>query len=203
MQIPTLPQAESILLEAQQLNPGPWVEHSRQVAAAASAIAACIPQLDPQAAHILGLLHDIGRRAGVTGMRHVVDGYRYLDSLGFSHAARICMTHSYPVKNADYGSTAWDGTQAEFDFVQAYLDGIEYDDYDRLIQLCDSIVQPSGPCLMEKRLVDVVMRYGFNERTLGKWKAFFEIQARFEAAIGKSIYSVLPGVIENTFGLPG
>jgi len=170
------------------------------VAAAASAIAGCHPQMDPQAAYILGLLHDIGRRAEVTGMRHVIDGYYYLDSLGYSDSARISITHSFPVKNAAYGSSTWDGTQAEYDYLQTYLDQIEYNLYDRLIQLCDSIVQPSGPCLMEKRLVDVVMRYGFNNYTLRKWKAFFEIQASFETAIGKSIYTILPGVVENTFG---
>ena len=31
----------------------------------------------------MGLLHDIGRREGVTGMRHTLDGYRYLLEQGF------------------------------------------------------------------------------------------------------------------------
>jgi hypothetical protein len=133
-------------------------------------------------------------------MRHVIDGYRHLHAMGYEDSARICLTHSYPVKDAAYGSSVWDGSATEYTFVQAYLDRIEYTPYDRLIQLCDSIVQPSGACLMEMRLVDVVLRYGFNDFTIPKWKAFFEIKAEFESAIGTSIYSVLPGVIENTFG---
>jgi hypothetical protein len=69
-----------------------------------------------------------------------------------------------------------------------------------LIQLCDALALPSGFCLLEKRMLDVVMRYNFNEFTIEKWKATFDIQRYFEERIGKSIYSVLPNVKETTFG---
>ncbi len=59
---------------------------------------------------------------------------------------------------------------------------------------------PSGFCILEKRMIDVVMRYGFNEFTLEKWKTVFEIQRYFEERIGTSIYSILPNVKESTFG---
>lgn len=49
-------------------------------------------------------------------------------------------------------------------------------------------------------MIDVAMRHGVNEYTIKKWNATFEIQKYFEERIGKSIYSVLPNVIENTFG---
>ncbi len=199
MKIPTLQEAEELLLEAQQLNPGPWVAHSRYVAQAAQAIAACHPDLDEHAAYILGCLHDIGRRFGVTGMRHVLDGYHFLQSMGYDDAARISLTHSYPIKTVASGSARWDATQEEYNFVQGYLDGIEYDHYDRLIQLCDSLALPTGFCLLEKRFVDVVMRYGFIPLTQQKWEAYFQIKADFERQIGRSIYSLLPGVVENTF----
>ena len=52
---------------------------------------------------------------------------------------------------------------------------------------------------MEKRLVDVVMRYGFNEYAIPKWRAYFEIKSEFDQASGSSIYRLLPGVVENTF----
>lgn len=132
-------------------------------------------------------------------MRHALAGYRYLEQADYLDAARVCITHSYPNKIAAEGSSEWDGTYDEFQFIQAYLDRIEYTDYDRLIQLCDSICLPEGFCLMEKRLLDVVMRYGFNRYTLSKWKAFFQIKAAFEQEIGASIYDLLPGVVETTF----
>lgn len=49
-------------------------------------------------------------------------------------------------------------------------------------------------------MIDVAMRHGVNEYTIKKWNETFEIQKYFEERIGKSIYSVLPNVIENTFG---
>ncbi len=199
LKIPSRPAAQALLKEAGALNPGPWVPHSTHVAEAAGAIAACHPQMDSAAAYVLGLLHDIGRRVGVTGMRHALDGYNYLLSLGYGDAARISLTHSYPIKDIDAGADLWDGTPEEARFVQDLLNQLEYDLYDRLIQLCDSLAQPSGFCLMEKRLVDVVLRYGANPLTIPKWKAYFAIKDDFERAIGKSVYSLLPGVVENTF----
>lgn len=63
---PDLETARNMLAEAEERNPGPWGDHSRNVALAAKNIAECCPSLDPEKAYILGLLHDIGRRKGRT-----------------------------------------------------------------------------------------------------------------------------------------
>lgn len=200
MKIPSRQQAKAYLTEADERNPGPWVDHSIQVAQAAHRIADAHPELNPEIAHTLGLLHDIGRREGVYGMRHVVDGYNFLLTEGYPDAARICLTHSYPIPEVAAGSSVWDGTTAEKQFVADYLAKIKYTSYDHLIQLCDAICLPSGPVLMDKRLLDVTLRYGPNKFTTRKWQAFFDIQQEFEKEMGQSIYSLLPGVVENTFG---
>lgn len=96
----------------------------------------------------MGLLHDIGRREGVTSIRHIFDGY---------------------------------------------------DDYDRLIQLCDAISLPDGACIMEKRLVDVALRHGLPEFTLKKWRAFMETKEYFDELCGCNVYSLLPRVMENSY----
>jgi hypothetical protein len=200
MTFPDPDTAESCLRAAEARNPGPWTAHSRNVAEAARSIAECHPELDPDRAFILGLLHDIGRREGVTGMRHVYDGYRYLLAQGWPDAARICLTHSFPYKDVRAGSSEWDCSRDELAEIEAYLAEIDYDRYDELIQLCDSIALPDGFCLMEKRLVDVVRRYRIlNEFTLLKWEAYFAIKDALEARIGTSIYDLLPGVVETTF----
>jgi hypothetical protein len=199
MNLPTRPDAEFLLSEAAHLNPGPWVQHSHYVAQAAELIAARHPRLEAGAAYVLGLLHDIGRRAGVTNMRHVLDGYRFLASLGYEAAARICLTHSFPIPFAGALAGPWDSPPEDIAFIQDFLDLHPPDDYDHLIQLCDSLSLPTGFCLVEKRLVDVALRYGFNEYTLPKWKAILAIRQAFEAEIGESIYRLLPGVVENTF----
>jgi hypothetical protein len=206
LSLPSVEQAEALLRESGALNPGPWVEHSLNVARAARAIAARAPGMDTDAAHALGCLHDIGRRAGVTGTRHILDGYRYLLGLGYEDAARISLTHSYPLKQPEaiYGVPDWSDEEGRF--VARYLEQIEYDLYDRLIQLCDSLALPEGFCLMEKRFVDVVLRYGPNRFTVPKWQATLAIKEEFDRAAGASIYTLLPGVVETTFGsaaLPG
>lgn len=200
MRIPTCATAKALLTEAEKLNPGPWVQHSIYVAEAARAIAVHHPDLDAEAAFILGYLHDIGRRAGVTDMRHVLDGYNFLQAKGFDDAAQICLTHSFVLKHINSVAGKWDCTSGELAFIQDYITTAQFTEYDRLIQLCDALALPSGFCLIEKRLVDVTLRYGFNDYTLARWQAYLAIQQQFEAVIGQPIYHVLPGVIENTFG---
>ena len=74
-----------------------------------------------------------------------------------------------------------------------------YDDYDRLVQLCDALALPNGFCLLEKRFVDVAIRYGTYPATVDRWKTVLDIKAHFESMIGCSIYDLLPGVVENSF----
>ncbi len=201
MKLPNLEQAERLLLEAESRNPGPWVPHVRNVALAAKLISENHPRLEPEAAFIMGLLHDIGRREGVTGMRHTLDGYRYLLEQGFDDAARICLTHSFPIKDIRAGLGKWDVNDQEYAFIETFLAEVNYNDYDRLIQLCDALAMAEGICLMEKRIVDAVIRLGFNEVTQEKWKAWFKIKKTLELEIGCSIYSLFPNVVETTFGL--
>jgi hypothetical protein len=201
LKLPELQDAIQLLIEAEKQNPGHWVQHSMYVAKAAELIAAHHPSLDPTTAYIFGCLHDIGRREGVTDLRHTLDGYNYLVNKGFDDAARICLTHSFPIKNIYAGTGILDCSQAELEFLKDFLAKIDFTDYDRLLQLCDSLALPTGFCLIEKRLVDVALRRGVNDLTIDKWKAFFTIKEEFEQVIGQSIYRLLPGVVGNTFGL--
>ncbi len=201
MKIATLSEAEALLTQAEKRNPTPWVSHSRYVAVAAQKIAERHPQLDPETAYILGLLHDIGRQEGWTAQRHVIDGYNFMMGIGYDDAARISMTHSFPVQNAKAAGSKWDCSPDEYDFAVNYLAQIEYNLYDKLLQLCDALALPEGCCLLEKRFVDVVLRHGFNDFTLPRWRATFAIKEEFEQEIGCSIYELLPNVAETTFEL--
>lgn len=200
LEVPSIEEAKLILEEGSKLNPGPWIEHSLYAGEAAKLIAREDKELDENIALVLGMLHDIGRRYGVTSMRHSIDGYNFAIEKGYSLLGRICITHSFPYNNVDSVFGKWDCSKEELSFVRRYLESIEFSAYDKLIQLCDAIALPTGCCLMEKRMLDVALRHGVNEYTVVKWKATFEIQEYFEERIGKSIYSVLPKVVENTFG---
>ena len=200
MKIPTFQETYAILCEAQKQNPGPWIQHAIFTAQAARVIATHHPELDPTNAYILGHLHDIGRQAGESDMRHIFDGYNFLLEKGYEDAARICLTHSFPIKNVNAIAGQWDCTDQELHFLEDYLAKIEYTPYDQLLQLADAVAVPNGFCLMEQRFVDVTIRHGFNEYTIPRWQAYTNIRREFESVIGLSIYSILPGVIENTFG---
>ncbi len=201
MKVPSRQEAEYYLSEAQQMNPGPWVQHSRYAAQAAQAIADHHPRLASDVAYVMGLLHDIGRREGVTDVRHAIDGYNFLYEKGYEDVARICITHMFPIPDVKTVDGRWDCTEGEEAFVREYLSEIEFTEYDRLIQLSDAVAMPDGFCLIEKRMVDVAMRYGVGEYTVRRWKVRLGIQQDFERVIGRSIYHLLPGVVENTFGL--
>jgi hypothetical protein len=200
--VPTLEEAMIILNEAEALNPGGWVKHSRYVAESAKLIAEQTDNLDPELAYILGLLHDIGRREGIFAMRHGIDGYNYAMSKGYELVARTCLTHiSFKYNNEVVIVGKWDGTEVEYNFAKEYLSAIEETDYDKLIKLCDYLSLPSGFCLIEKRLVDMSLRGGVDKYTIPRWESTFKIKAYFEDKIGKSIYSLLPNVRENTFNV--
>ena len=194
----TIEQAKEELKIAVQRNPGPWEQHSLVAADNARRIAEKVPGMDPEKAYILGLLHDIGRREGITGMRHIVDGYRYLMEMGEYELAVVCITHSYPVQDPMLFAGKHDCTPEEKQLVREILEKREYDDYDLLIQLCDAISLPTGACIMEKRFVDVVMRHGMNSFNKEKWEAYYRIKNHFDTLCGCNIYTLLPGIVENT-----
>ncbi len=191
--------AEKALEEAHTANPGPWADHSRYVALACRNIASRCPHLDADDAYIYGLLHDIGRYAGVTSERHLIDGYRYCRSHGWEKAAQICISHAFMVKDIASSIGVFDMPPEDKAFMAEFVKTAVYDDYDYLVQLCDALALPTGFCLLEKRFVDVAIRYGIHPATVERWKTVLDLKAHFEEIIGCSIYDLLPGVIENSF----
>lgn len=191
--------AKQALREAGQRNPGPWIGHSESVAQNAKLIAQRCG-LDVQKAYVMGLLHDIGRREGVSGIKHIFDGYAYMLEMGEKEIARICLTHSFPLKDVQTYIGAYDCTEEELAFLRDFLEHTEQDDYDRLIQLCDAISLPEGACIMEKRLMDVALRHGLPEFSLDKWRAFLALKQYFDDKSGCNLYEFLPNVFKNSIG---
>lgn len=191
--------AKQALREAGQRNSGPWIGHSESVAQNAKLIAQRCG-LDAQKAYVMGLLHDIGRREGVSGIKHIFDGYAYMLEMGEKEIARICLTHSFPLKDVQTYIGAYDCTEEQLAFLRDFLEHTEQDDYDRLIQLCDAISLPEGACIMEKRLMDVALRHGLPEFSLDKWRAFLALKQYFDDKCGCNLYEFLPNVFKNSIG---
>jgi len=185
---PDAAEAECLLREGEALNPGPWGDHSRVTGMCARKIAEAVG-LDGEKAQVLGMLHDIGRRFGVTGMRHAIDGYNFLMERGYTAAARICMTHSFCLKDLKYVLGKMDFSDEEMAFMVDYINSCEYDDYDLLMQLCDAIAMAEGPVDMTERMSDVKRRYGGYPQE--KWDKNIGLGRYFEEKAGKPLMDIV------------
>ena len=187
--LPTREEALKLLEEAEKCNPGAWGTHSRIAARCAEKIARECNDLDSDKAYILGLLHDIGRKFGVRHLGHVSDGYSYMRSLGYDEAAKVCLTHSFNKLTTDVYIGKFDTTDEELRLIQDNLKTVVIDEYDKLIQLCDSIAGSEGVLDIEERMNDVKRRYGSYPQE--KWDNNLKLKRYFEEKMGKDIYTVV------------
>lgn len=192
---PTREEAERILLDAKARYDkvsrihGRWDDHCRTAARCAEKIAARCPGLDPDKAYVLGLLHDIGRWYGDGHLCHVYYGWKYMTELGYDDVARICLTHSFQVQRLGAYIGKFDIPPEAVAELDAALSAAVYDDYDRLIQLCDTLAGVDGPVDMAVRMEDVRRRYG--DYPQDKWDKNFELRGWFERWAGADIYEIV------------
>lgn len=197
--------AKELLEWAYEQNPGPWFEHSINVAQATENIIIELINngynLDADIAYNAALLHDIGRYKGFTkSVIHSYDGYMYLNDLGYTGNAVICVTHSFPCKNEHIDIAAeWSlvPDHMRIQLVEILIEHCNYDLYNKVITLCDALADADGFTTLERRLISVGLRHGTTSHTSLHWKGFYAIKKELEALIGKSIYTVLPDV-ENS-----
>jgi len=171
-------------------NIGPWINHSLNVAKAASIITAATKQYDPQKAYIYGLLHDIGRSIGYSHIKHIIDGFRLLENVD-NEAALICITHSFPNHCLDEYQGKIDINDDDKKLINKILRETKYDFYHELIQLVDGLADSNGFVRLEIRWVDISIRNGINQHVIDKWKTITNIMTKFEKQYSISIYKLL------------
>lgn len=194
---PSVAESEELLRWADAQNPGPWYNHSLTTGYAARKIAERAG-LDAEKAQAYGLLHDIGRYEGVRNMHHIYAGYLLMMEKGWPDAARICITHSFPVRDLDAYIGTRDVTEQELREIISLLENAEYDDYDSLIQFCDAICMPQGVVPMETRMFDVIYRYGgLNDNIMQKWRAYYAIKERLDALCECNVFSLFSKDIDR------
>ena len=142
--LPTREEALKLIRDGLLFNPGPWGEHCLTAAHCAEKIASACGDMDVEKAYILGLLHDIGRKFGVT--------------------------------------------DEELTIIKTELAKTIYDEYDRLIQLCDCLAGAEGVLDIENRMNDVKKRYGFYPQD--KWNSNMNLKQYFEGKMNKDIYLI-------------
>jgi len=199
VKFPKIKEAEQLLLWGYKKNPGPWMKHSKVVARAAKTIALKC-NLNGNTAYVLGLLHDIGRYEGITGLHHIYAGYKLMIEKNYDYVAKICLTHSFSNKYLNSYIGENDCTKEETIEIKNKLNSFEYDDYDKLIQLCDAIGDSDGVCFMEKRFLDVIIRYKkINKNIIEKIERIFGIKKYFDGLCGINIYNLfLDEIINNS-----
>lgn len=186
--LPTREEAMELIRDGLSYNPGPWGKHCLTTAHCAEKIACACGDMDSEKAYILGLLHDIGRKFGVRHLGHVSDGYTYMKKLGYDEAAKICLTHSFSKPTLDAYIGKFDVSEEELILIKTELDKVIYDEYDWLIQLCDSLAGADGVLDIEERMRDVKNRYGSYPQY--KWDSNLQLKQYFEEKMNESVYVV-------------
>ena len=73
--------------------------------------------------------------------------------------------------------------------INAVLDQVIFDDYDRLIQLCDALAGSERVLDIEERMGDVKRRYGAYPQE--KWDTNIRLKEYFEQKAGRDIYAIV------------
>ncbi len=155
-------------------------------------IAYQIPDLDHKAAYIMGLMHDIGKRRSEEDGKsfHGLTGYYHMKSMGFDDAATICLTHTFiahPIDASNYFYNPEFLTTAN-----KLLKGYQYNDYDRLIQLCDWLNKGGIAHTLEQRAQEIVGCYPINSaKVLKTYHGAKAIKSYFDYKINQDIYHLL------------
>lgn len=175
-----------------------WILHSIYTGLAARRIAHEL-NVDEDYALIIGYLHDIGRI--INHNNHPIEGYLYLDNLGYTNIARYSITHSFI--NNDINLTAVSGPKdlESYSFINDYLQSINLNIYDNIVQLCDLFCLETGFTTVEKRLLDITKRKGIYDNSYLHLVNMINLKKRIESMIGKDLYELFPEIrredIEN------
>lgn len=98
------------------------------------------------------------------------------------------IAHSFNNHRIDDYIGKFDVSDEELRLIKTELDKVVFDEYDRLIQLCDSLAGAGGVLDVEERMKDVKKRYGFYPQA--KWDTNIRLMQHFEKKMNQNIYIV-------------
>lgn len=168
-----------------------WITHSICVANTASIIAKEL-NLDVDYAKTLGYIHDYGKAVGDFS-KHDINGFNYLKDLGYDEEYySICLTHGY--LNNDVMCAAG-GIPEDIPFRTEYIKAHECSIYEKLICLCD-LMCTQEMIGIDKRLVDVIIRYGAYSNTQYHVKETYKLKEYFDNLLGCNLYKLFPDIVK-------
>ncbi len=170
-----------------------YIFHTKGVAEAASQLAAKTPYLNTEKAYVLGLLHDYGKKYNefTSGIFHAQAGYEYFLENNYLDVARVCLSHSFPC--ADFHDSDYTSYPPRWlNWAREKLKNYVYDDYDRLIQLCDLFFEGMSKVCFEKRFEGIARRYNLNAETQKLQKIWANKNKQyFDKLCGEDVYNIL------------
>lgn len=178
------------------------IEHQLAVGNAAGRIAKALG-MDEDKAKSLGYIHDIGKVfcedvKENRGLAHGIRGYDYIKSLGYDEEyARICILHSYLNNDIDCLSGDITNRNGEaFEFQYNYVTNHHYDDYEKLINLCD-LMCTNKILTVDKRMMDLLIRHGVFKTTHYHLLETVKLKEYFDQKLGYNLYDLFPEIKKN------
>ena len=196
----SIEEAYKLLEGAPRKNKDLWIKHSVNVAIVAERLAERL-NLDGKRAYVFGLVHDIGRRQREhIGLRHVLEGYKYLISLGYEEEAKGCLTHTFysrELVKPNLIKKNTNLTRIEIDFIINFINKNGFNMYDKILQIADNMGSSSGINTIERRRTESMLRYGITDISEKNLRGIFSVQNEIEEKLGYSIYQLFPEVADN------
>jgi uncharacterized protein len=170
-----------------------WIGHCiavSRLAARYADIFAAKYALDKDFVRTAALLHDIGRYKTHDPILHGLEGYRLLTGLGHHREAFVCASHILCGLEKDeavqYGFP-------EQEFMPRTLE-------ERLIPVCDCLVEVDRPTTLAKRVISITQRYEWNTHFLRRIEMAAERVKNFidnaDREFGISMETIAADVLE-------
>ena len=187
-----------------------WQNHSRAVAKVCEKVAEKAG-MDKDLAYAKGLLHDFYKSIErdteqyvevdgekIPAMTHPFKGYKLLMEMGFPEAARAALTHTfYNVDEFYNGGFDARLTPDDIAFFKEWLSENEFDDYDKLAQLADSMASWKGVMTIDDRFCDILTRHPV-ANPQGALIKLYELKDYFDDKINGNIYELFRDEIIET-----
>lgn len=198
--IPTVAEAKAILDEEEKKpQTTKWIVHSRGVGEVVERIANTLvakgQTLDIDRAVAMGYLHDIGKAVPPKG-NHLVNGYYWLKEHGYDEDFAVISLIHHSITNDAACSI---GVPPDPERDQLIYDTVRKHNFtfeERLVVLSDSLCN-DVPMTFEKRVVDVITRYGVCEKTPERLIRTRELITQIEEILGHNLYDLFPEMKEN------
>ena len=189
-EILSIEKAYSFLEDAPRKNKELWIKHSVNVAIVAERLAEQL-KLDSKKAYVLGLVHDIGRRKKEhVGLRHIIEGYNFLEEQGYKEESRVCLTHTFYSRNLvkpNLTKANTNLTRNEIEFISNYINKNGFNIYDKILQIADNMGSATGINTVERRRTESMLRYGITDVSEKNLREIFKVQNEIEEKLGFSI----------------